>query len=154
MKKCDFKKLVMTGLIGGLIAVQHGEAQAENATKDESKDTAKGKAYDPNDSNLNYHLMSEDELLLELSPEGIAMYKTLDPEGKTLVRQVASMRCAGTNLCAGLNACKSDKNECAGKSDCRGKGICGLSDKNLAVKLVRDKMAKKRAEALNAVKNP
>jgi hypothetical protein len=102
---------------------------------------------DPNNSNVGYHLMTEDELMLELTDEGTQLYRKLSPEGKQLVLKVASMRCAGTNLCAGLNACATDKNDCAGKGSCKGKGKCGLSDKNLAVKLVYEKMAKKRADA-------
>lgn len=96
---------------------------------------------------MNYHLMTEDELLLELNDEGVRMYKGLNAEGKALALKVVSGMCQGANQCEGMNACKSEKNSCAGKGDCAGQGICAFSDKNLAVKVVYDKMAKKR-EAL------
>ena len=63
-------------------------------------------------------------------------------------REVASARCQGTNKCKGLNACKTDKNDCAGKSTCKGTGKCGISDKNLAVKLAAKKMSEKRVQTL------
>ena len=75
------------------------------------------------------------------------MYKSLSPEGKKLALYAASQRCDHTNQCAGLNACQNDDHGCAGKGSCKGKGKCALADKNLAVKLVSDKMAKKRAQA-------
>lgn len=99
---------------------------------------------DPNDGNMNYHLMTEEELLLELNDDGLRMYKSLTAEGKALALKVASGMCAASNQCQGLNACKSANNACAGKGDCAGKGICAISDKNLAVKLVYDKMNEKR----------
>jgi hypothetical protein len=101
-----------------------------------------------NDGNLGYHLMTEDELLLELNQEGTALYQSLSPEGKKLALLVASARCNQTNECAGLNACATDSNSCAGKGSCKGEGKCAIADKNLAVKLVSQKMAKKRGEAI------
>jgi|GEM_PF-6895820 len=95
---------------------------------------------DPNEGNMNYHLMTEQELLRELNEDGVKMYNSLNKEGKALALKVASGMCRGSNQCAGLNACKSSTNPCAGKGDCAGKGICSISDKNLAVKLVYDKM--------------
>ncbi|MCE5319182.1 MAG: hypothetical protein LLG04_17695 [Parachlamydia sp.] len=108
-----------------------------------------GKDQDPNQSNMKYHLMTEQELMLELNSDGVRMYNSLDDQGKALARRVASMMCAGTNECKGLNGCMTDKNSCAGKGACKGKGKCAISDKNLAVKLVYDKMAAKRADMLN-----
>lgn len=101
------------------------------------------------DGNLGYHLMTEDELLLELNDQGTALYNSLNTEGKALARLVASQRCQDTNECKGLNACQTDKNTCAGQGECKGKGKCALSDKNVAVKLVVDKMEKKRADAIS-----
>lgn len=95
---------------------------------------------DPNEGNMNYHLLTEEELLRELNEDGVKMYRSLNAEGKALALKVASGMCRGSNQCAGLNACKSSTNPCAGKGDCAGKGICSISDKNLAVKLVYDKM--------------
>jgi hypothetical protein len=103
---------------------------------------------DPNDGNLGYHMMTEQELMLELNPEGVRMYKSLSPEGKALALQVASMRCNASNSCRGLNACKTDKNDCAGQGQCKGQGKCAIADKNLAVKLVYKKMQEKRSNAL------
>jgi len=100
---------------------------------------------DKNEGSMNYHLMTEQELLRELNDNGIRMYKSLSPEGKALALKVASNSCKGSNECKNLNACRSEKNSCAGKGDCAGKGICAVSDKNLAVKLVYDKMNAKRA---------
>jgi hypothetical protein len=119
-----------------------GKLVAEN---DSSEKHGEYNADDANDSNLGYHLMTEDELLLELNDEGAKMYQSLDPKGKELALEVASMRCAGTNPCGKLNACKTEKNDCAGKGSCKGTGKCAVSDKNLAVKLVYEKMKNKRS---------
>lgn len=104
-----------------------------------------------NEGNMNYKLMTEDELLLELNDQGAKLYNSLTPEGKELARAVASQMCQGTNVCKGLNACATEKNDCAGKGDCKGQGKCAFSDKNLAVKAVADKMAQKRANANGTV---
>lgn len=119
------------------------------AMRDVSKDSSKKNEPDPNDSNMSYHLMTEDELLLELNDQGRKLYESLDPEGKTLARFTASQMCAATNKCKGLNSCATDKNACMGKGDCKGKSKCGFADKNLAVKVVADKMAKKREQSMN-----
>ena len=71
--------------------------------------------------------MTEDELMLELNDQGIALYKSLSPEGKEMARYVASQRCQSTNQCQGLNACKTDKNACAGKGPCRAQGKCAVA---------------------------
>lgn len=103
---------------------------------------------DPNNGNLGYHLMTEDELLLELNDEATKLYNSLSPEGKALAREVASQRCNGTNDCKGLNACQTEHNKCAGQGSCKGTSKCAFSDKNLAVKVVAKKMAEKRNGAL------
>lgn len=142
MKKSDIKKLALMGLSAGLlINAQHIFAETSS---ERTKNQAES---DPNDQNRGYHLLSEDELELELNAEGIALYKSLSPEGKELARYVASQRCQFTNKCAGLNACQTEKNDCAGKGACKGQGKCAFADKNAAVKIVAEKMAKKRAEA-------
>lgn len=150
MKKKSLKKLAFLGIAGGLLAAQHAEANqpSSTASKEASKtDYSQFGSDDPNAGNLGYHLMTEEELLLELNDEGTKLYKSLDAEGKLLAREVASMRCNGTNKCQGLNACRTEENECAGKGKCKGQGKCAISDKNFAVKLVAEKMAKKRAKA-------
>lgn len=174
MKKREFKTLALMGLTSGLLLssdananqgkIESGQLLASYSYKARGsssniayQDPSKSKATDnnsgddnPNDSNLGYHLMTEDELILELNDDGSRMYKSLSPEGKKLALQVASMRCAKTNPCAGLNACATDKNDCAGKGKCSGQGKCAVSDKNLAVKLVYEKMSKKRSNALRS----
>lgn len=136
MKKTNIATLLALTVSGTLLGA---------ASKD-SPSTAKTQtATDPAYGSLGYHLMTEDELLSELNDEGTKLYQSLSPEGKALVRKMASARCNGTNDCAGLNACATDKNSCAGKGKCKGQGKCSFADKNLAVKLVADKMAKKRA---------
>jgi len=99
-----------------------------------------------NDQNIGYHLLSEDELTLELNDESLKLYQQMTPETKALARLVASARCNGTNECSGLNACKTEKNACAGKGGCKGTGKCAFSDKNLAVRVVAEKMKAKRQE--------
>lgn len=131
MKKRNFLALTL-GLTGSLLAAD---------TKTETAPQA-----DPAYGNMGYHLMTEDELLLELSDEGAKLYNSLDAEGKALARKVASQRCAASNECKGLNACAGPKNSCAGQGACKGQSKCGFADKNLAVKVVADKMAKKRAD--------
>lgn len=121
----------------GLIAENDKPKQPPSENPQQSK---------ANDGNMNYHMMTEDELMLELNDEGARMYQGLSKEGKALALKVASGMCGGTNQCRKLNACKSDKNPCAGKGDCAGQGICAFSDKNLAVKVVYDKMHEKRQE--------
>src|SRR5438105_3458878 len=133
MKKKCWKELAVTGLISGLCALQTIDA-AE-------------KPSNPNDQNLSYHLMTEEELLTDLNDDGAKLYMSLSPQGKALAREVASSSCNGTNPCAKLNACKTEKNDCAGKGACKGQGKCAVSDPNLAVKLVAKKMAEKRAGA-------
>jgi hypothetical protein len=113
------------------------------SSSSDSKDGSKSK----DDGNLGYHLMTEEELFLELNDQGKALYNRLDAEGKALALKVASQRCDHTNECAGLNGCETEKNSCEGKGACKGQGKCAIADKNLAVKLVFEKMAKKRAKA-------
>lgn len=129
----------------GLTADSEKSSKSPYASPDQ-KDS--NQEYDPNDGNMGYHLMNESELMLELNAEGRKMYNSLTPEGKTLALKVASMRCAGTNDCKNLNACKTDKNDCAGQGQCKGQGKCAVADKNLAVKLVYQKMKAKRDNAL------
>lgn len=143
MKKHDLKKIALLGLTGGLIISNNLSA----APADQSgANSAQTKTINPADGNMGYHLMTEDELMMELTPEGVDMYNHLTPEGKRLALVVASGRCNGTNECAGLASCKNDKHDCAGKNTCKGTTICAIGDKNLAVKLVHDKMEKKRQQ--------
>ncbi|WP_166157045.1 hypothetical protein [Neochlamydia sp. AcF84] len=164
MKKRDLKKLALLGLAGGMMLSQSVHAQQPSSrtyltllaavstpgksSPPSAPSTATTQAeVDPNAGNLGYHLMDEEELLLELNEEGQQNYQALDVANKKLAQQVASARCGNTNQCKGLNACKTDKHECAGQGSCKGQGKCAIADKNLAVKLVYDKMMKKRALA-------
>jgi hypothetical protein len=167
MKRKDLKKLALLGLTSGAVLSQSLQASSNltthqanvsallalNASKTTSKDktatdvsqkNANTTEIDPNEGNLGYHLMSEDELMLELSADGQRMYTALDSNNKKLALEVASSRCANSNSCKQLNACKTDKNDCAGQAACKGLGKCGIADKNLAVRLVYNKMMKKR----------
>jgi len=147
MKKHEMKKIALIGLSTGFLISSH----LYGAAAEKAADATKTATDDYNDGNMGYHLMTEDELLLELNPEGAKLYQSLDAKGKELARFVASQRCNGTNACKGLNACQTDKNKCLGKGACKGQGKCAISDKNLAVKLVVDKlkMANKRNDALS-----
>lgn len=149
MKKHSLKNLALCGIVSGICVVQAAEAAAAlEKTKLNSTKTEKTDSYDPNDGNLGYHLMTEDELLLELNDDGYKQYMALTPEGKTVAREIASQRCAGTNECKGRGACKTEKNSCAGQNTCKGNSKCGISDKNLAIELAAKVMAAKRADAL------
>lgn len=142
MKKQSFKKAAILGLATGIAIAGNLQADAKTAPTQTSEST------DPNAGNLGYHLLTEDELLMDLNDEGYKLYMSLSPEGKELARKVASSRCNQTNECKGLNACATDKNKCAGKGECKHTGKCAISDKNLAVKLVAKKMNEKRTDAL------
>ncbi|KIA76456.1 hypothetical protein [Parachlamydia acanthamoebae] len=152
MKKNTAKQLALRGILSAFVTannVAYAGTELDNETIQKygvSKQTSER-------GNMGYHLMTEDELLLELSPQGVSLYNSLDSKGKELARYVASQRCMGSNACKGLNACQTDKNACAGKGSCKGKGKCALADKNLAVKLVVDKMADKRKEATEGTQN-
>ena len=153
MKKSNFNQLALMGLAGGLLLSSSLSAETTSSDK-KAPSTADANqkhsqvSEDPNDGNLGYHDMTEEELLLELNDEGTKLYNSLTPEGKELARKVASQRCNQTNACKGLNACKTEKNNCAGKGKCKGQSKCAFSDKNLAVKVVSDKMNQKRADAV------
>ena len=156
MNKNDLKKLALLGLAGGMIISQNVYADDKNDKKltqvNQGKVDYKNKSLDDiiNDvssGNLQYHLMSEEELLEELDANGKRIYDSLTPEGKKLAIDTASNICSGNNKCKGLNACKSDKNECAGQGSCKGQSRCAITDKNLAVQLAAQRMEEKRNEA-------
>lgn len=151
-------KGALLGLVNGLLisssttilAVEDGKTNSpKTMNAPATRDSKTDEKIDPNSENLGYHLMSEDDLLLELNETGTKQYMSLSPEGKALAREVASQRCQNTNACKGLNACESEKNKCAGKGSCKGTSKCGFSDKNLAVRVVAEKMAQKRNNAVH-----
>ncbi|MBA3722683.1 MAG: hypothetical protein H0W88_09825 [Parachlamydiaceae bacterium] len=164
-KKSKLNRLMIAGMATGLLLSQNiNAATDQNKSKSETKeatnsqDSSKG-TYKETDSlldlaaetggNVGYHLMTEDELMIQLNDEGAKLYKSLSPEGKKLALSVASRSCNGTNECIGLNACATKDNSCAGKGKCKGQTKCAISDPNFAVKLVANKMAKKREDAQN-----
>lgn len=148
MKNKKLKELALLGLTTGLLVNAPAYATAANSKKTPSTSAKQAATTqdDPNKGNLGYHLMTEEELLLELTDEGTQLYNGLTPEGKALARFVASQRCNGSNECKGLNACQTDTNKCAGQGKCKGTSKCAFSDKNLAVKVVAKKMAEKRSK--------
>jgi len=159
MKKRDLKSLAIIGVASGLclMSTLHGQdilnEEIESVEGEDPVDTMEGDIhepeYDPNEENEGYYLMTEQELLLNLNNQGRKLYNGLSPEGKELARKVASRRCNNANECKGLNACMTNDNDCAGKGSCKGKTKCAIGDKNLAVKLVVQKMAEKRKNAQN-----
>lgn len=154
MKKQELIKLAFMGISSGVLI--SAQAQAETAETAETPATeangcggksgcgGENNEYSNNQGNYGFHILSEDELVLELNEKGEALYMSLSDEGKDLARKVASQRCNGTNLCKGLNACQTENHSCAGQGSCKGQGKCGFSDKNLAVKVVSIKMAKEK----------
>jgi hypothetical protein len=145
----NLKKLIYKGVGTGLLA----SACLTAAETSASASTSKGESIllkameSATGGNFGYSIMTEEELMLELTPEGAKLYNSLTPEGKRLALVVASSRCDSQNECKGLNGCKTDKNDCAGKGSCKGQSKCAVATKDLAVKLVATKMAQKRAEA-------
>jgi hypothetical protein len=88
--------------------------------------------------------LSENELLMVLSPETRAVYMSMDADGRALALKLANADCKGKNDCKGLNACKSATNSCAGLGSCQGTTVGPFRDKNSAVKVAAKKMAEKR----------
>lgn len=140
------KELILVGVTMGLLtetaSASDNDHQEKLSLYEQMKQSEGG--------NFGYHLMTEEELLLELNQAGADLYYQLTPAGKRLARIVASQRCDGRNPCKGLNACRTDKNDCAGQGACRGQGKCSTSDKNLAIKLVTKKLATERAKVLGS----
>ncbi|MEM1282792.1 MAG: hypothetical protein AAGG81_04485 [Chlamydiota bacterium] len=161
MQKKDFIKLAVMGLSSGLLvtnqlntplsAAQHETESngcgSKNGCGGNNGSSGKDESYGKENGNIGFHILSEDELLLELNAKGEKLYLNLSDEGKELARKVASQRCNWTNECKGLNACQTENNACAGQAACKGQGKCAFSDKNLAVKVVSEKMAEKRKQA-------
>ncbi|PJD97207.1 MAG: hypothetical protein CK425_03550 [Parachlamydia sp.] len=145
MKKYEKKQLALRGILSAFITVHAALVGDEKGATDIQKYGVSAAVSER--GNMGYHLMTEDELMLELNDEGVALYNSLDKEGKELARYVASQRCMASNACKGLNACQNTEHACMGKGKCKGLGKCSIADKNLAVKLVAKKMAEKRQKA-------
>lgn len=138
-------RLILLGITSGILLSHDSHAENQKNLKNGLKQLLES-VDDESSGNMGYHLMTEEELLLQLNDEGAKLYESLTPEGKTLALEVASQRCAATNSCKGLNACRTDKNACAGKGQCKNLGKCAISDPNVAVKLTAKKMADKRQQ--------
>lgn len=139
MKKKQIKNLALLGLSTGFLISSHIHAGA----------TTEKSGIDYSAADKDYHLMTEDELLSELNEEGKSAYNSLDAKGKEFAREVASNKCAGLNSCKGQNACKTEANDCAGKAGCKGQSKCAFTDKNVAVKVAKEKLMKeKRLDAI------
>lgn len=145
MTKKKITPILVTTILSGALLSQ--QIHAANQKTTDSNGNLMGLIGETG-GNITYHLMSEDDLLMELTPEGTKIYQSLTPEGKILARKMASRSCNNTNDCKGEGACRSDANDCAGKNKCKGQGICAFSDKNVAVKLAAKKMASKRQNAI------
>jgi hypothetical protein len=148
MKKKNLDSLIVLGILSGSLLT--GKLAGETPKKSESttnKSTTTSAVLSTTNGNMGSHLMTEDELLIQLNDEGTKLYEALTPEGKLLALKVASSRCNGLNECAGLNACSTESNKCAGLGKCKGLGKCAISDSNLAIKFVQKKMAEKRQNA-------
>lgn len=144
-KKKTFKQFAYLGLTGAVLLTHQLSAAQTNPSQDDYIKQFK----DSVNNDLSKKMLSEDELLEQLDANGKRQYKSLDPQGKQLAREIASQKCAGLNDCKGRNVCKSDKNACEGQADCKGKSICGATDKNQAVRIAAKKMAEKRNKANN-----
>lgn len=123
----------------------NGRVENNRFVADASGEVAPQKMAD--DKYPAFHLYTESELLDQLNDQGKALYFSLNEEGKTLAREIASQQCAGKNACQGRNICKTDHNACKGKGSCKGQSACGFSNKNDAVEIAAKKMAEKRAKA-------
>lgn len=98
-------------------------------------------------------ILTEEELLSQLSDKSKVLYENLSPEGKKLARKLSSQNCRGQNACKGLNACKTSSNECAGRGACKGQSPGPFHNKNLAVQVAAQKMTEKREKVLHPSPN-
>jgi hypothetical protein len=150
MKRKDLRQLALMGLAGGALLLTPSKTQAaldvKTPSTTQTKEEVKGAQIDYSAADREYHKMSEKELLDVLDANGKKMYSELSPEGKKLAIDVASSKCSTYNTCKGLNACATEKNKCAGQGACKGQSKCAFIDKNMAVKVVYEKMKNKRAE--------
>lgn len=153
MKKCDFKKLAILGLAGGLLLTNQIDGADATQNKYPIKySSAKSKGSEagrraPSRSRVRpQKQMNESDLLSQLSKQGRALYSSLTPEGKKLALELANQSCEGKNGCKGLNSCKSDENSCAGEGGCQGKSPGPFHNKNEAVAIAAQHMAKQRLE--------
>jgi len=142
--------LMVTGICSGIFFSQLIQAADKN-TKNEKANKKPNliELAEATNGNITDHLMTEDELLLQLNSDGAKVYHSLSPEGKQLALRTASRSCNGNNECKGLNACASEQNKCLGLGECKGTTKCAISDPNLAVRLAAKKMQEKRLKANN-----
>lgn len=139
-------KGLLTGLLFSQILLEAMEESSPAVSKEGQKKKSLMDLAASTGGNVTFHLLSEQELLIELNEAGAKLFRSLSQEGKALALKLASRSCNGTNECKGQNACRTDKNSCYGQGSCKGQTVCGFANKNDAVKLASDLMAKKRAE--------
>lgn len=141
-KKKKLEHLMILGITAGIVlSNSHLYADSTTAKVPDLMSLAK-----ETDGNITYHLMTADELELELNDEGLKQFHSLSPEGQKLALELASRSCNGNNSCKHQNACRSKTNECAGQGNCKGQTICAFSDKNYAVKIAAKVMEERRQE--------
>lgn len=152
-KNTNLKKIALFALTGGILMAQ---TQANAAQNNQYYRGNQSYTADATDASMNSsmqkssnHMMSEQDLLSQLSPEGKATFQGLSPEGKALALKLANQSCKGQNECKGMNSCKSNENSCAGQGGCKGTSKGPFTDKNVAVKVAAKKMAEKRSMMMN-----
>ncbi len=143
MKKCNFKQLALVGVTGAIFLTSQANAQGYGApVETKALEEVKGSEVK---KEVKKGPLTETQLLEVLNDEAKETFMSLSPEGKTLALKLANQTCKGANDCKGLNACKTLKNACAGQGLCKGQSKCGFEDKNQAVPIAADHMAKKRS---------
>lgn len=141
-KNLNLQQLMILGMVGGALFSRPCSAADEKGTKVPSLLSAA----EATNGNITYHLMTADELKLELTDDGAKQFDALSPEGQQLALKIASRSCDGTNDCKGQNACQTKENKCAGQGKCKGLTKCAFSDKILAVQVAAKIMAEKRKD--------
>lgn len=148
MKKCDFKKLALLGVAGGVIFSANAGA-AEQTYEKTSTTTTTTTQNGPKITRV----MDEKQLLPMLDSDARAKYESMDAEGRAMALHLANQECKGRNECKGTNACRTENNECAGKGSCKGQTPRAFKDKNEAVKTAYDFMHNQRQRANTHIKN-
>lgn len=143
-------KGLLTGILFSQVLLESSEEASTTPIKEGQKKKALMDLAASTGGNVTFHLMSEQELLVELNEAGAKIFRSLSQEGKALALKLASRSCNGTNECKGQNACRTDKNSCYGQGSCKGQTVCGFANKSDAVKLASDLMAKKRTALQNS----
>lgn len=89
-------------------------------------------------------------LLNQLDDDHQDTYRGMSCEGQNLAMKLSQQSCKGRNSCAGQNACAGANNSCAGKGSCKGTSSKPFEDKNKAVDVAQQVMAKKRMQSMKS----